>query len=74
MKPNVMEVILILAIFALMISQLPDPIEDLERDRAEYCRMVELNRSDKTLGWPDYKNIYKEVCTDGREGPDRTEP
>lgn len=65
MKPNVIEVILILAIVAAILYNFPDPIEDLERDRQEYCEMVELHTADPSLGWPDYNGNYEEVCTDG---------
>lgn len=63
-KINMMEVVLLLAIVVMIITQLPDPIEDLERDRKEYCEMVELHNADPALGWPDYKGVYQEVCID----------
>ena len=64
MKPNVIEVIFFLAIVSALLANFPDPIKDLERDRQEYCEMVRIHRADPSLGWPDYKNIYKEVCED----------
>ena len=35
--------------------------EAQEADK-RYCEMVELHKSDSSLGWPDYKNIYDELC------------
>ena len=37
----------------------PDPFEV---DRANYCSMVALNKSDPELGWPDYNNSYDKEC------------
>ena len=36
--------------------------EAIEDENRLYCEMVELNQSDPTLGWPDYKNNYSEIC------------
>ena len=39
-------------------------LDEQEEDRAiqRYCEMVELNKTDQSLGWPDYRAIYNEVC------------
>lgn len=37
--------------------------QDIESDEtALYCEMVAINKADQTLGWPDYKRTYNEVC------------
>ena len=28
-----------------------------------YCQMVDINKADDSIGWPDYKGIYDEVCS-----------
>jgi hypothetical protein len=29
----------------------------------QYCDLVYINRVDKEVGWPDYKNVFVEQCT-----------
>jgi len=37
--------------------------QDIEsHETALYCEMVAINKADQTLGWPDYKRTYNEVC------------
>ena len=37
--------------------------QDIEsHETALYCEMVAINKADQTLGWPDYKRTYDEVC------------
>jgi len=37
-------------------------ITEGDRVLSRYCEMVELNKTDATLGWPDYKELYEEHC------------
>jgi hypothetical protein len=39
----------------------PEPIE-ASTQQALYCEMVSLHKQDKSLGWPDFKGNYSEVC------------
>lgn len=39
----------------------PEPLEDTTQ-QSLYCEMVALHKQDKTVGWPDYKGVYAEVC------------
>ena len=49
--------------FLIMVLPLIGSSELELQDRDDqYCNMVKLNRGDPTLGWPDYKGIYDEVC------------
>ena len=37
--------------------------QDIEsHETALYCEMVAIHKADQTLGWPDYKRTYDEVC------------
>jgi|SaaInl5LU_22_DNA_1037371.scaffolds.fasta_scaffold44777_2 hypothetical protein len=37
--------------------------QDIEsHETALYCEMVAIHKADQTLGWPDYKRTYNEVC------------
>jgi len=37
--------------------------QDIEsHETALYCEMAPINKADQTLGWPDYKRTYNEVC------------
>jgi hypothetical protein len=41
-------------------------VDSTEEDKElkEYCHMVETHKRDKSVGWPDFKGIYKEACVD----------
>ena len=54
-------VIMFVIITGVAISVMFDEQEE-DRELARYCEMVELNNSDKSIGWPDYRNVYDEVC------------
>lgn len=32
------------------------------QETALYCEMVSIHLEDETLGWPDYRGTYDEVC------------
>jgi hypothetical protein len=51
-----------LALFTvLLIAGATD--QDIEsHETALYCEMVSIHNADETLGWPDYKGTYDEVC------------
>jgi hypothetical protein len=38
---------------------------DAEYEQAQlerYCKMVQINKNDPSLGWPDYEGIYDASC------------
>lgn len=37
--------------------------EDEQAQLEHYCEMVKLHKQDKSLGWPDYDDIYDTACT-----------
>jgi hypothetical protein len=52
---------ILLLFTVLLISGATD--QDIEsHETALYCEMVAINKADQTLGWPDYKRTYEEVC------------
>lgn len=54
----------ILAIVGAMEKQ--DTVKAME----QYCDLVAMHTMDPDVGWPDYKNIFKEQCTpEGRLQP-----
>lgn len=51
-----------LALFtALLVVGATD--QDIQsHETALYCEMVSIHLEDETLGWPDYRGTYDEVC------------
>ena len=35
---------------------------EMQTEQSLYCDMVALHKTDVSLGWPDFKNIYKKAC------------
>jgi len=55
-------VVLIVIVFGLILTGLPDDSEVAQDQLDTYCEMVQLRMQNPDLGWPDYKGIYNEVC------------
>ncbi len=62
-------VLIYLAALLLLITIVGAVGDDRKQQQAEldlYCHMVGINKNDNDHGWPDYKGIYEEECTDER--------
>jgi len=55
-------VLLVVVVFGLILTGLPDESQDAQADLDLYCDMVHLRQQNPDLGWPDYRGIYNEVC------------
>lgn len=34
-----------------------------DMEEAQYCDLVALHKRDPTLGWPDYRGTFDQLCT-----------
>jgi len=54
-----------LAVVALLLAYAYTSAEDVSDEQPElefYCEMVELNKSDPEVGWPDFKGLANTEC------------
>lgn len=50
----------------LVLSSMASGPDPLTREQAMYCEMVEINKQDPELGWPDYNHTYNKECPNAR--------